>query len=173
MMAQLYGHRWVSSYGEMPDPLGVWRATLRGVSKVEMRKGFSRLVQEAKDWPPSAPEFAAMCKPTAEDYGMPPLDEVTDRIVGAVMTDNRVKVHQMAKPVYAVWRELGDTYNFRLADEQAMRKKIRQAYDRVSASLLAGGELPEVPLPLPPVSHKPASREKAIERMAALRGALQ
>lgn len=172
VMAQMYGHKWVSSYGETPDPHGVWLATLRGISKQGMRMGLSRLSRERREWPPSAPEFAGMCQPGPEDFGLPDLETVTDRIISTVLSDSSVKVHLMSKPVYAVWRQIHDTYSFRLSDESTMRKKVKQAYQAVLNNLIAGKELPEVPLPLEKPQRKSLPPEQAAHRMDALKNLL-
>lgn len=168
MMAQLYGHRWVSSYGAEVDTLGVWRATLKGVSAADMRQAFTRLVDSGNEWPPSAPEFAALCR---NNYGLPPLADVTASLIAAVKDSAHVRVHDMTRHVYAVWREL-DAYAFRLADDRAMRGAVKAAYESVCNRLKAGLELPEVPLPLPKPERKPASREAALSKMESLKGIL-
>lgn len=68
LMTSMYGHRWVSAYGDEVDPDGVWLATLRDISPLEIRKGFGALRESGGEWPPSAPQFRAMCVGAAEHW---------------------------------------------------------------------------------------------------------
>ena len=61
LMSSLYGHKWVSSYGAEVDPDHVWAATLYGLTEVQIRHGMRQCVDQALDWPPSAPEFRKLC----------------------------------------------------------------------------------------------------------------
>lgn len=70
MMGQIYGHRWSSSFGE-EDTGNVWLAGLKGVSHSALRLGLSLCVTLNSEWPPTLPEFRAMCieKTTRNDKG--------------------------------------------------------------------------------------------------------
>lgn len=57
----MFGHKWVSSFGEDIDPDKVWLATLGGVSDEQVKAGLKRLADSGAEWPPSAPEFRNMC----------------------------------------------------------------------------------------------------------------
>ena len=61
LMSSLYGHTWVSSYGAEVDPDHVWAATLYGLAESQIRYGMRQCVDQALDWPPSAPEFRKLC----------------------------------------------------------------------------------------------------------------
>lgn len=61
LMSSLYGHKWVSSYGAEVDPDRVWGATLSGLSEPQVRQGMRQCVDQALEWPPSAPEFRRLC----------------------------------------------------------------------------------------------------------------
>ena len=61
LMGSLYGHKWVSSYGAEVDPDHVWSATLYGLTEPQIRHGMRQCVDQALDWPPSAPEFRKLC----------------------------------------------------------------------------------------------------------------
>lgn len=60
-MAKIYGHRWVSSYGELDD--GSWLSGLADVTPEQIGVGLEKLRISASAWPPSLPEFRAMCLP--------------------------------------------------------------------------------------------------------------
>jgi hypothetical protein len=60
-MAKIFGHRWVSSYGEMDD--GSWLAGLHDVTVEQVKVGLERLRVSEEPWPPTLPQFRAMCLP--------------------------------------------------------------------------------------------------------------
>lgn len=60
-MTAMYGHRWVSAHGERDD--GTWSAGLGDVTGDEIAHGLSACLSREDPWPPSLPEFRAMCKP--------------------------------------------------------------------------------------------------------------
>ncbi len=61
LMGSMYGHKWVSSYGEEVDPDKVWAACLRGISPEQIKFGLNQCAVLGLEWPPSAPEFRALC----------------------------------------------------------------------------------------------------------------
>ena len=67
-MAEVYGHKWVSQYGEVCDEKGAltsaaktWAQGLSRLKPEEISVGFSKLVEKADPWPPSLPEFGGLC----------------------------------------------------------------------------------------------------------------
>ena len=60
VMLEIYGHKWESNYGT--EPLDSWARSLRGISPKQIAKGFDALNQSGEGWPPSALEFAKMCR---------------------------------------------------------------------------------------------------------------
>ena len=61
IMANLFGHKWTSSYGADVDPDGVWRAALKGVSDDKVKEALNLVADSGAEWPPSAPEFRKLC----------------------------------------------------------------------------------------------------------------
>lgn len=61
-MTEIYGHKWSSSYGET-DTHHTWARALIDISPEEMKRGFYTCLRNGQPWPPSAPEFRAMCRP--------------------------------------------------------------------------------------------------------------
>ena len=59
-MAMIYGHKWVSSYGEADD--GTWSTGLYDVDREGLSRGLEALRLSDKEWPPSLPEFRELCK---------------------------------------------------------------------------------------------------------------
>lgn len=65
-MAKIYGHRWVSSFGESDD--GTWLAGLYGITPAQIGAGLTACLKRkprdgSEDWPPTLSEFRAMCAP--------------------------------------------------------------------------------------------------------------
>jgi len=72
-MAEVYGHKWVSQYGECSDEMGnltsaakTWAEGLASLGdQAEQLKrisvGFSKTVKSGDQWPPSLPQFLQMC----------------------------------------------------------------------------------------------------------------
>ena len=60
-MASMFGPKWTSSYGDIPDPDKVWQASLRDVSWEQMMEGMNRITQKGLEWPPGAPQFRKIC----------------------------------------------------------------------------------------------------------------
>lgn len=67
-MGQLYGHRWVSSYGEVDD--GTWLTGLQDVTPEQLAMGVQHCLQRGEAWPPSLPEFRKRCRPRPQDLGI-------------------------------------------------------------------------------------------------------
>ena len=61
-MTQIYGHKWVSSYGEI-DHDETWGKGLADMDMGQLKKGFIACVNSGEAWPPTLPEFRALCKP--------------------------------------------------------------------------------------------------------------
>lgn len=64
-MAEIYGHKWTSAYGDI-DRDGTWAQGLADMSNIELRAGFVACVKRSESWPPSLPEFRALCRPVVE-----------------------------------------------------------------------------------------------------------
>lgn len=72
-MAEMYGHRWTSSYGT-EDANGTWRKGLAGLTPQQIGAGLVACLKRRPrdgedDWPPTLNEFRAMCLPRKEFVG--------------------------------------------------------------------------------------------------------
>jgi hypothetical protein len=63
-MTEIYGHKWTSSYGDS-DRDGTWAKALADMSLDDLKAGFIACITSGEAWPPSLPEFRAMCRPPA------------------------------------------------------------------------------------------------------------
>ncbi len=77
-MIELYGRRWTHQFGEIPPPgqdhsaMRSWAAGLRDKSSSQLRTGIRKCVESGRPWPPSLPEFHALCQITPADLKLPP-----------------------------------------------------------------------------------------------------
>lgn len=79
-MAQMYGHKWSSAYGnaldegELTDTAQLWRRSLSGLTPQQIANGLSKCLERDDEWPPSLPAFRSLCTamhdPSAENAGM-------------------------------------------------------------------------------------------------------
>ena len=60
-MAAIYGHKWVSSFGETDD--GTWLRVLTGITRGQIAAGLRSCLERDDPWPPGAGEFRRMCLP--------------------------------------------------------------------------------------------------------------
>ena len=64
-MTEIYGHRWVSSYGSTPNDS--WVAALGEMPAGELKTGLDTMLKECLQWPPTLTEFISYCKPPRVD----------------------------------------------------------------------------------------------------------
>lgn len=84
-MANLYGHRWVSGYGEADD--GTWLRGLRGLTPMQLANGLNACCESGDAWPPSLPVFRALCKGTREKIENAGMYARFDRLLPAPKAD--------------------------------------------------------------------------------------
>ena len=81
-MAEIYGHRWVSSYGVTPND--TWANALGGFDMDAIKRGLDKMLEANIEWPPTLTEFIAHCKPSAKApehqlFKLPKLAEKTEK----------------------------------------------------------------------------------------------
>ena len=92
-MAEVYGHKWVSQYGEVSTENGdltsaakTWAQGLSKVSVEEIGQGFTKLLERQDGWPPSLPEFIALARQDGASYHRPAV-----ALPPAVMSQDEVR----------------------------------------------------------------------------------
>lgn len=60
-LAAIYGHKWVSSFGEADD--GTWLRVLTGLAREQIAVGLRSCLDRIDPWPPGAAEFRRLCLP--------------------------------------------------------------------------------------------------------------
>jgi len=122
-MTQTYGNKWTSSFGEVPKPDHAWAKILGGLSGQQIANGLHRLIElgqndpEVAKWPPSAPDFRAMC---LHVQGLPTVDQAwTEALMGKYS-------HEAVK----VAAESTGTFDLRSAkhSDKALRQRFERNY---------------------------------------------
>ena len=72
-MMEIYSTKWTGGYGDAPTK--AWIEGLQNFSPAQIKLGVDKCVSKGLAWPPSLPEFVALCHYDAEDIGAPSLDE--------------------------------------------------------------------------------------------------
>lgn len=166
-MQACYGHRWASSYGTLPVADDgtltlagdTWAQGLAGMGEAQLRTGLRACITSADPWPPTLPEFRALC------LAIPPLAEVRPEL--ARPPERRSAFATL------VLSHL-DRYRWRTVDASQGERLVREAYAAARRHLLEGGALPGQPAALPPPPPgTPASEETAREALDAIRRTLE
>lgn len=141
LMGRLYGHRWSSAYSEDVDPGNVWAAALRGISRDQIRAGFSRLVSGNHAWPPTAIEFRSIC----EQYdGAPTVQSSKQefmRLVGLAADKRRWSNHHPA--LYWIFQQIGGWEIGRMSSD-AIERRFKDMWP-VAMERHKAGQLAEPP----------------------------
>lgn len=141
-MAAIYGHRWTASFGEaVENDAGeltvageTWQKGLAGLCRAQLTAGVNAALFSANPWPPTLPEFRALC------LGIPPLAAVRALLA---RPDLQPKAD---RPFFRlVWRFI-DARRLAEADGQWADRIVADAYDLARRYRMALGELPEEPV---------------------------
>lgn len=155
-MAEIFGHRWTSTFGETPDSGAglTWSQALKGMSAAQLRRGVAAAALGPNAWPPTLPEFRALC------LGVPSYASVAvDLRAARELPFTRL-----------VWSLL-DAYTYRRVDVGQASRMLREAYDAAVEHVFRGGEIPPAPageLPEQPKPLTPAPREVAEAEIQAM-----
>ena len=157
-MAEIYGHRWSTSYGSDPDPegaAGTWAKGLAGITPVQLADGLKACLTSAEPWPTTLPEFRSMC------LGIPSLLSVRREIYGK---GDRTPF------AILVWQKL-DSYRLKTVSAKEADAMIKEAYEDAREHVMRGGALPEVVAAITQEEKKPeyVSPEVAAKHMLDLR----
>lgn len=153
-MAEVYGTRWTSAYGDNPDTGAgpTWAKGLAGVQPRQLATGLSASIASADPWPPTLPEFRARC------LGIPPMSAVR---MDGTKTEPFTRL---------VWQYL-DGYRYKQVSADQADRLLREAYELAREHVMRGGALPEAAVA--EIEHTPAPKpqipETREEREARLR----
>lgn len=120
-MTQTYGHKWTSSFGEVPKADHAWAKILGGLNGKQIANGLHRMIElgqadpEVAKWPPSAPDFRAMC---LHVVGFPPIQQAWTEALMGKYSHEAVEVAAKA------------TGTFDLRSAKHSDKALRQRFER-------------------------------------------
>jgi hypothetical protein len=153
MMAGLYGHKWISSYGTSdikvdeagnprPDS-GIWGKALSGISGQQIAYGMKLCTTrtgEQAAWPPSAPEFRDMCLAGQSNLGIP---DVATAWREAVEASSDVINWKFSHPIVQEAAKLTDWYSIRTGTPKAetVQNRFNKRYADLTAKLQRGEPL--------------------------------
>ncbi|WP_212669119.1 hypothetical protein [Xanthomonas retroflexus] len=150
-MAEIYGFRWSSAYGENPNvgAAVTWAKGLAGLSGRQLADGLAACIASAEPWPPTLPQFRMMC------LGIPPFDAV------------RADTGKQDGFTRLVWQYL-DGHRYRMASADKADRLLLAAYNRAKEAAMRGTELP--PAPEAQITHEqakamPATRDQVARHM--------
>lgn len=148
-MTEMYGHRWTASFGVSADQGHAWAAALGGLTGQQIAHGLAALVACDEKWPPSAPEFRALCenrKPEA--FGLPTEDAAYREAVGNAHPCMAGITKWSHDAVYHAATETG-FYNLNTLRAADSRKLFARNYVIACRLVMDGKPLKPMPLALP------------------------
>jgi hypothetical protein len=162
-MAEIYGHRWTSAYGEDAGSGAgpTWAKGLAGIAPSQIATGLEQALVSADEWPPTLPAFRAMC------FAIPAF--------AAVRAEVNAKDSRRSPFAMLTWEHL-DRHRYRMADADKADRLLREAYDTAREHVMRGGALPEpveelaAPAPAPRTPVSPEVAAAAFADIAAILG---
>lgn len=172
-MTEMYGNRWTGSFGVSADQSHAWAATLAGLTGKQIAVGLSALAvtqdEQLRKWPPSAPEFRALCENRSpEAFGLPAEESAyreACRNAHPAMAGIGNWTHDA---VYHAATETG-FYNLNTLRMADSRKLFARNYAIACRLVMAGEKLRAMPLALPAKVQSPSTPEVGRAALDALR----
>lgn len=158
-MSEIYGHRWVSSFGAAPSD--TWARGLAGFTGEKLARGLNACMASCDPWPPTLTQFRDLCltipgQPSNEDAWQEAL-AVARRWKSPADCSSRV-----------VWHALSQIGDFTHLDEEVLRKRFKHNYAQAKAQFAQGGDLAPIPQPLPAPRDVSSVEQMSPERRAAM-----
>lgn len=127
-MAEIYGHRWTSAYGESAEEGAglTWSKGLAGITTPQVAAGLGACIASADPWPPTLPEFRARC------LGIPTLLAVRAELQGSGDRSGFAAL---------VWQRI-DGFAYKQASVERADRMLREAYDDARERVMRGEPLP-------------------------------
>ena len=164
-LGAIYGASVIASkFAGDPDMLlAEWVRGLRGMTASEIERGLESCVTrtEANGFPPSLPEFRALCRPYRELYGYA-VDQMIRQLYGSRAAP-RWPGRALYWAMHRIWPEASIAANYNM-----IARRWRVEYDRAALQELAG-QLPDIPAPALMLEHRetPEERETRIKHNRA------
>jgi len=128
-MAEIYGHRWTSAYGDDPNKGAAltWAKGLEHIAPAQLAHGLTTAITSADGWPPTLPEFRSMC------LGIPSI-----AVVRYAMGHPGETISPFMRQFWAYLN--GAEYNS--GDEYRCERAVKEAYELASEHVMQGKALP-------------------------------
>lgn len=141
LMTEMYGHKWTSVHGES-DVSGTWSKVLGGITGQQIASAMQSCAMNNDPWPPSAPEFRAMCEAGVSRLGIP---DVTAAWREAVEASTDPTKWKFSHPIVQEAARLTDWYSIRTGTPKAetVQNRFDKRYGDLTAKLQRGEPLVE------------------------------
>lgn len=149
-MTRFYGHKWTTTQGtsdQIFDELGkeqpgsgAWAKALAGLSPKQLGAGLEACRLRADPWPPSAPEFRALCEAGGNSLGIP---DVATAWREAVEASTDPATWKFSHPIVQEAARLTDWYSIRTGTPKAetVQNRFNKRYADLVAKLQRGEPL--------------------------------
>ena len=153
-MAEIYGRRWTGSFGVSADQSHAWAATLGGLTGEQIAVGLNALATTEDDqlrkWPPSAPEFRALCENrNPEAYGLPSEDDAYREACRRAYRGGQSLARPWSHPAVCHAAMATGFHTLNTLKEEASRKIFSRNYAIACRMVMDGEPLKTIPLGLP------------------------
>lgn len=105
---------------------------LNKIGRTSLQRGIQRLVKRAAEnkFTPNPTEFVELCKPTAEDLGLPGLEEAYRDIDRGLRRSTNAKPYRFKhRMIELIARDIGQ-YAFRLANEEKRQAMLHKSFEK-------------------------------------------
>jgi hypothetical protein len=168
-MNELFPAVWGSQMGKVGESAyRTWYASLSDLKPGQIKRGLARLVDSGAKFPPSAPEFKAMCRGSAEDLGLPPVFMAFQE---ATEWAGRTREHAWSHAAVYVAAKNTGLFDLRTKPANSIFKRFEYFYKLACDQVADGEDLSdEMPEALPaPEDGKPINKQAARRHMDQLR----
>jgi len=138
-MTELYGHKWTSVHGES-DSSGTWGKVLAGMTREQLAAGMQACALSDDPWPPSGPEFRALCEAGRSSLGIP---DVAEAWREAVEASTDPTTWNFSHPIVHEAARLTDWYSIRngVPKAETVQNRFNKRYADLTAKLQRGEPL--------------------------------
>lgn len=120
-MTGLFGYKWSSQYGEIPN--GHWLTLVNNLDDSAIEVGIKNLVATSNGWPPTPIEFNHLCSNISlKSLGLPSVDVAFSQVLSG---------RELREPVIIAAVKEMDSYELRMlkADDKANYKRIKDEFE--------------------------------------------
>ena len=121
-------------------PNDQWIALFSRLNSKEVARGYDRMRADESfaDWPPTVIRFEHLCKPTAEDMGLPSADDAYQMATGNHPDKHKAVAWTLQNMGAASW-------NVKYSVEKTGRPLFAEAYQKYAVDWMADGNtIPEI-----------------------------